>query len=73
MEFTLAQLVNIAVPLFAIGGAWGGAKVALNGTRERVKALENEAKASRETQVQLIKGMTEVHTKVDILLERNKQ
>lgn len=38
-------LIQIAGPLLAIGGAWGGAKVALNGTKERVKEIKSEAAA----------------------------
>jgi len=57
------ELIKLGVPLMAIGGAWGGAKVALNGTRERVKKLEriNEDHIDR---------MARIETKIDLIVEK---
>ena len=64
------ELIKLAVPLLAIGGAWGGAKVALNGTRERVKKVEDVLVKHDEVHVELIKQGTRVETKIDMLLEK---
>lgn len=52
--------------LVAIGGAWGGAKVALNGTRHRVKTVEQELSSLKSDTVD---RLARVETKIDILLE----
>ena len=64
------EAIKLAVPLLAIGGAWGGAKVALNGTRERVKKVEDVLVKHDQVHVELIKQGTRVETKIDMLLEK---
>ena len=59
----LLELIKIATPLLAIGGAWGGAKVALNGTRQRVQKLE----ATTDLHVD---RLARIETKVDIIVEK---
>lgn len=57
------ELIRIGIPLLAIGGAWGGAKVALNGTRSRVHNLEVKSDDH-------ITRLASIEAKVDILLEK---
>jgi hypothetical protein len=69
------EMIKIAAPLLAIGGAWGGAKVALNGTRERVKdvaqKLEDHIDDEHRNDIALHERMTGVETKIDILIDRS--
>jgi hypothetical protein len=71
MEYTLMELVRIGAPLLAIGGAWGGAKVALNGTRQRVKVVEeNQAtheSKDEERHIETIDRLARIETKLDRL------
>lgn len=73
MEYTLIEIIKVAAPLLAIGGAWGGAKVALNGTRERVKAVDTKLNAHiekhTEQQMVLVDRTARIETKLDSLLE----
>lgn len=58
------QFAQWAMPmLFAGGAAWGGSKVALNGTRERVRKLEQSDDEYRDR-------LARIETKLDILLEK---
>jgi len=57
------EALKLAIPLLAIGGAWGGAKVALNGTRKKVEALE-------QTSDDHVDRLARIETKIDILLEK---
>ena len=59
------EMVKLAIPLLAIGGAYGGAKVALNGTRERVKDLEKDVD---EIKVDTIDRLARIETKLDALV-----
>lgn len=67
MEFEAWKLV---VGALSLGGAWGGAKAALNGTRERVKKLE----AGHDNNARRINGISEslvrIETKQDILIKQ---
>ena len=56
------EIVKIAIPLLAIGGAWGGARHAINGTVERVKKLEAFEDTARDR-------LARIETKIDILVE----
>ena len=71
----IIEYAKMAVPLLAIGGAWGGAKVALNGTKDRVKKLEKRADDNDERVVEIGKSLVRIETKQDILLTHmeNKQ
>ncbi len=59
--------------IFTVGAAWGGAKVALNGTKLRVRELheafhehtEGDMKVQRET----VERLTALETKIDLLLK----
>lgn len=42
---TLQVVVTVLAPLFTAGAAWGGVKVALNGTRDAVKRIEQKVDA----------------------------
>lgn len=72
MEFL--ELAKLAGPLLAIGGAWGGAKVALNGTRDRVKQidrkLEDHIKDETTQDLKIHERVASIETKIDVLLER---
>ena len=67
------EFIKMATPLLAIGGAWGGAKVALNGTRARVKEMQNDLKdhmkEDESVQREMIDRAARMETKIDILLE----
>lgn len=63
------EFFKLAGPLLAVGGAWGGAKVALNGTRERVKKLEIKSDAQDTTLVDQGKSLARIETKQDMLLK----
>lgn len=69
----VTTVLQVAGPLLAIGGAWGGAKVALNGTRERVKELRLElaenTKAAHE-RAHEIKAELAAHTRADDAVQR---
>lgn len=67
------DMIKAVVPLLAIGGAWGGAKVALNGTRERVKNLEEADEKQNDKLEDLGKGMTRIETKQDMLIDYIKE
>ena len=57
------EMIKLGIPLLAIGGAWGGAKVALNGNRERVQKLELR-------QDEHVDRLARIETKIDILVEK---
>lgn len=66
-------MISSAVGLMTIGGAYGGAKVALNGTRERVRELKEdfEQHAADDTAIQreTIDRLARIETKLDYLKE----
>jgi len=72
MDPSLITLVTLGTPLLTIGAAWGGAKVALNGTRNRVKQLESDAVMHRQVTVQqhvdTVDRLARVETKLDTLI-----
>lgn len=39
---TVSVITGVASAVFAAGGAWGAAKAALNGTRERVRVIDTK-------------------------------
>lgn len=69
MEFEAWKLITAAL---ALGGSWGGAKVALNGTRERVKKLETRTDSQDEKLSAQGEAIARVETKIDILIDRSR-
>lgn len=67
-------MISVAAGLVSIGGAYGGAKVALNGTRERVKEVKADLSAHMEKdedlQDRMIDRLARIETKLDILMEK---
>ncbi len=57
------EIIKIAIPLLAIGGAWGGAKHAINGTVKRVVKLEDFEDTVRDR-------LARIETNIDILVEK---
>ncbi len=60
------EALKMAIPLLAIGGAFGGAKMALNGTRERVRDLEEDVEHIK---VDTIDRLARIETKLDVLIK----
>lgn len=52
------------------GAAYGGVKVALNGTRQRVQNLERAAELAAEARTEMGERMARVETKIDVLAEK---
>jgi hypothetical protein len=67
----LWELWKVIGPVLAVGGAWGGAKVALNGTRERVKKVEQRTDEQDKKLADQGETLARVETKVDILINRS--
>lgn len=59
----ITTIIALGGPALAAGAAWGGAKVALNGTRLRVKELEIADKDKTDR-------LARIETKIDVLLEK---
>jgi len=66
-------MLRIATPLLAVGGAFGGAKVALNGTRARVMKLEGRSDNHDFELKDINKTLTRVETKQDMLMDYLKE
>lgn len=76
------EILITAASLIGAGGcAWGGAKVALNGTRQRVKEIaESHVKLNEkmdahiahdaQVQVDIVAAAARTEGKVDLILER---
>jgi hypothetical protein len=67
------EMLRIATPLLAVGGAFGGAKVALNGTRARVMKLEGRSDDHDSEFKEINKTLTRVETKQDMLMDYLKE
>ena len=63
MDIPYSAFTVIATGLFSGGAAWGAAKVALNGTRQRVKELEESDRLT-------IERLARIETKIDLILEK---
>ncbi len=68
------EFVRFAAPMFlAIGVAWGGVRVGLNGTKEKVKQVETELDQHKEMYYkdsrQIVKTLASLETKVDLLIQ----
>jgi hypothetical protein len=71
---TLSAVMKFVVPgALAVGGAWGGAKAALNGTRNRVKHLETEFANHKQTtdlkHTDTIDRLARIETKLDLFMQ----
>jgi hypothetical protein len=77
MDITIFEFVKLGVPLLAIGGAYGGAKVAINGTRERSKEtrdlLSEHIKEDESLQREMIDRAARMETKLDMLIAMEKK
>ena len=66
-------MISAAAGLVSIGGAYGGAKVALNGTRERVREIKADLKehidADEEVQRETLDRLARIETKLDMLVK----
>lgn len=74
LETTL--LVQLGTIVAAGGAAWGAAKQALNGTRERVKRIDEQLvahiKDDDTIQRELLQRASSVEAKVDIIISKFK-
>lgn len=57
------QIAQMVVPLLAVAGAWGGAKVSINGLHKRVDKLEGG-------QIKLLVSCGKMETNIERLLEK---
>ena len=57
------DIIKLGVPLLALAGGYGGIRAMVNGTIKRVDTIEG-------TQLELVKTVSSMETKIDILLER---
>jgi len=64
---------TLGTALFTGGVAFGGVKVALNGTRERVRGLERDTKHYKElnnkAHNELGERLASIETKVDVVID----
>ena len=65
MDLTTAAMIAAGTGLVTIGGAWGAAKQAMNGTKERVRALEHDNKKNNDR-------LARIETKIDILIDNQE-
>lgn len=63
MELDVNNMMIIGGVLLSSGAAWGGSKVALNGTKQRVKDLET-------TQLLTVQRLSSIEAKIDLILKR---
>ena len=70
------ELLAVVGTVFSAGAAWGGAKVALNGTKNRVKDIKEDlvkhTAADLVIQTQMIDRLARIETKLDMIHERSK-
>ena len=69
----LVTIVQIASPLITLGAVYGGIKVGLNGTRERVKRVEQRTDEQDKQLSQINTAVARVETKQDIMLQHLTQ
>lgn len=67
-------IIQFLLPVAAAAAAWGGSRQALNGTRERVKTIDQKMdshiKQTAENFSSVTERMAVVETKVDSLTQR---
>lgn len=71
---TLLAIAKAVLPWAIAGGAaYGGVKQGLNGTRERMKSidekLDTHIRDDHEIQTQMVEGLTQVSTKLDTFID----
>lgn len=59
-------MISLAAGALTIGGAYGGTRAALNGTRERVKELARELDTHKD---ETIDRLARIETKLDFIKE----
>lgn len=59
-------MISLGAGLLTVGGAYGGTRAALNGTRERVKELAKELDEHKDD---TIDRLARIETKLDFLKE----
>ena len=68
---------SVLTAVFVGGAAWGGTKKALNGTRQRVKDVQEQLtvhiKEEHDADVETHERIARMETKIDILLERDNR
>lgn len=58
------HIIQFVVPLLAVAGAWGGAKVSINGLQKRVDKIEV-------SQTSLLVSAAKMETNIERLLEKD--
>jgi hypothetical protein len=61
---------SILSAVFTGGIAFGGFKVALNGTKDRIDKLEEQEQDTQEHRVEVAERLASLETKIDIILEK---
>lgn len=64
--------IGVVTAVFTGGAAWGGAKVALNGTRNRVKKMETDFEThmrdDQMVQREMVDRLARIETKLELAL-----
>ena len=64
-----ASFLEWAIPVATVASAWGGVKVALNGTKQKVQDIHDELKHhihdEDKQQKEIIERLTRVETKLE--------
>lgn len=63
---------KVATVLFTGGVAFGGVKVALNGTKRRLDQLEDNEQVGVDSRIKVAERLTAVETKIDMIYEKVK-
>ena len=72
LEIITTELIAVGTAVASGGAAWGAAKVALNGTRERVKEVVMIQEHHARTQQELLQRAAALEAKIDLVLDRMK-
>lgn len=71
-----STILEVGSVIFAGGAAWGGAKVALNGTKAKVQDISAELAKHMEDdnkiQTQVVDRLARIETKLDFIREAQK-
>ena len=74
MDPSTVQWLQVLAPVVVAGAAaWGGTRQALNGTRERVRAIDSKLdkhiEDDQEVQIKMVEGLAKVDTKLDSFIQ----